>query len=101
MRSVYRTIGCECVGTLSFYLPLVLYWFYTSMPYLDTFSIPIHYMRFINMTISQIDRNRLEIIDESVKEIIANLETERDEDRFGGVADLIQSAVSHLIEDLT
>ena len=71
------------------------------MPYLDTFSIPIHYMRFINMTISQIDRNRLEIIDESVKEIIANLETERDEDRFGGVADLIQSAVSHLIEDLT
>jgi len=53
------------------------------------------------MTISQIDRNRLEIIDESVKEIIANLETERDEDRFGGVADLIQSAVSHLIEDLT
>ena len=53
------------------------------------------------MTITQIDRNRLEIIDESVKEIIANLETERDEDRFGGVADLIQSAVSDIIEDLT
>ena len=50
--------------------------------------------------ISLVNRNRLDTIKEEVTEIIAQLSTERDEERFGGCADVIETAVNNLIREL-
>tara|TARA_R110000824_G_scaffold61994_3_gene164437 strand:+ start:241 stop:621 length:381 start_codon:yes stop_codon:yes gene_type:complete len=50
--------------------------------------------------ISLVNRNRLDTIKEEVTEIISSLNTERDEEKFGGPADVIESAVDRLIREL-
>ena len=74
-------------------MSLVLYWFYTSMGYLDTFSIPIHYMRFISMTAEF--EETLRNIKSEIDLLVMSKLPEDEYNLIAKIEDLVDDAIYH------